>query len=100
MKLGWMQNKTVHAFSADGGKKMDPTMLLQWHYLIFLLPGAVSALLLVLSSLRFGHRGGHIGGHGHVGLHGHAGMHGAHGPAAMNGGYAHPGMHTHAVTHG
>ena len=69
----------------------NATMLLQWHYLIFLLPMGVAALLLLLSTLRLGHNGGH-GGHG-----GHA----PHGPALR--GHApspvapHSGTHTHAA---
>ena len=67
---------------------MDTAKLLQWQYLIYLLPGGVSALLLLLSSLRLGHKGGH-GSHGgqggaHVTTHvahsgGHAAAHTAHG---------------------
>ena len=56
---------------------MDATKLLQWQYLIYLLPGGISALMLLLSSLRMGHRGGHGGGgHGTHGGHGTAGGHG------------------------
>ena len=68
----------------------NATMLLQWHYLIFLLPMGAAALLLLLSALRIGHHSGH-GGHG---MHhavgaptgGHAPAHAApsaaaHGPA-------------------
>ncbi len=50
---------------------MNASELLGWQYLIFLLPMAISALLLLLSSLKLGHRGGH-GGHGHAG-HAHGG---------------------------
>jgi hypothetical protein len=58
-------------------------LLLQWQYLIYLLPLAISALLLLLSSLRLGHRGGQghgirlhapAGGHGHSGMQGHGGL--------------------------
>ena len=56
--------------------------LLQWHYLIFLLPAGVSALLLLLSSVRMGHHGGHAqSGHhsaGHGPGHPHAPASGAH----------------------
>ncbi len=80
--------------------------LLEWEYLIFLLPCGVAALLLLLSSLRLGHHGGHghIGGHGHLGTHGpfgvhaHAGAHGMHGAqsgATHAGGPAH-GQNTHS----
>jgi hypothetical protein len=57
---------------------MDAAKLLQWQYLIYLLPGGISALLLLLSSLRLGHRGGH-GGHSGHGAHsgGHAAAHGS-----------------------
>lgn len=63
------------------------TMLLQWHYLIFVLPMGVAALLLLLSSLRLGHHGGHgsHGGHSSHGpaTHGHtAPRMGAHGSGA------------------
>ncbi len=54
--------------------------LLQWHYLIFLLPMGVAALLLLLSSLRLGHHGGHGGHHAHTPVHG--GTHAAHGGQA------------------
>ena len=53
--------------------------LSQWHYMIFLLPFAVAALFLILSSVRVGHHGGHHGGHGHVGH--------AHAPSGHSGGH-------------
>lgn len=48
---------------------MSASILFEWHYLVFLLPLGASVLLLVLSSLRFGHRGGHArsGGVRHTG---------------------------------
>lgn len=72
----------------------DLSKLLDWQYMIFLLPCGISAFLLLLSSLRLGHHGGHgHAGHGHVGGHAaHAGAgHAAHGASAG---------HTHAAAHG
>jgi hypothetical protein len=48
---------------------MSASILFEWHYLVFLLPLGVSVLLLVLSLLRLGHRGGHSrhGGVRHTG---------------------------------
>ena len=43
----------------------NATMLLHWDYLIFLLPMGIAAILLLLSSLRLGHHGGHGGHHTH-----------------------------------
>jgi hypothetical protein len=64
---------------------MTAALLLQWHYLIFLLPLGVAVLLLVLSTLRLGaHR---VGGHG--GHHTHAsGHHHSHGSVRHAGGQA------------
>ncbi len=68
----------------------NTTMLLQWHYLIFLLPMGIAALLLLLSSLRLGHHGGHGG---HSGPHAHgAEIHG-HAPSAPGAGPAGHGAH-------
>lgn len=67
----------------------NATMLLQWHYLIFLLPMGIAALLLLLSSLRLGHHGGH-GGHG---------GHHAHGPALRGHAPGHSAPHTGANGH-
>lgn len=63
----------------------------QWYYLIYLVPGGVALLLLLLSTLGGGMRHGHAGaGHGHHGM-GHRGAgHGHHAPAA----------HAPAPTHG
>ncbi len=68
---------------------MNATMLLQWHYLIFILPMGAAAVLLLLSSLRLGHHSGHSGHHGPA-LHGHA-------PAAHA---AHAAPHTAPSGHG
>lgn len=43
---------------------MGAASLLQWQTLIFLLPFSISALLLLLASLRLGH---HAGGHATLG---------------------------------
>jgi hypothetical protein len=74
---------------------MNGTTLLQWHYLIFLLPFGLAAFLLLLSSLRLGHR---HGGHGRVAAHSGHGGHGAHataGPAHTHG--AHGGHSGHGA---
>ena len=58
---------------------MEPGTLLQWHYIIFLLPFCLAVLLLLLSSVRTGHhRGAGHARHGHGGLrsHSHAAPHG------------------------
>lgn len=58
---------------------MNASVLLQWHYLIFLLPLGVAAFLLLLSGLRLGGHRGHYGGmrraggHGTQRGHGHSG---------------------------
>ena len=84
---------------------MHVETLLQWHYLIFLLPLGVGALLLLLSSLRLGHHGVHHGGHGNHALthapaapHGHAPVHApAHAPAHSAPAHGHHGpSHNHA----
>jgi hypothetical protein len=51
---------------------MDATVLLQWHYLIFVLPFAVAALMLLLSATHLGH---HAGSHSHgpANAHSHSG---------------------------
>jgi len=72
-------------------------MLLQWHYLIFLLPMGVAALLLLLSTLRLGHHGGHGGGH-HP--HGPALRTHAPGPAAPHAGPHAHGTHAAHATNG
>ncbi|MCW3095033.1 MAG: hypothetical protein JWL77_651 [Chthonomonadaceae bacterium] len=76
---------------------LTATMLLQWHYLIFLLPMGIAALLLLLSSLRLGHHGGHGGAGGHhvhgPALHGHTSTHVA--PHTGTGGHT---AHAHAST--
>ena len=69
---------------------MDATKLLQWQYLIYFLPGGISALLL-LSSLRLGHHGGHHGSSAHSG-HG-----GSTGHGSQTGHSAHAG-HTSTVS--
>ena len=72
---------------------MNTAILLQWHYLIFLLPFGAAALLMLLSGLSIGHHGvGHgvhahgvgASGHGHAagGAHGHAGANGHAAPSA------------------
>lgn len=93
---------------------MNATTLLQWQYMIYLLPLGISALLLLLSSLKLGHRGGHgphLHGHASVGTHTHAVSAPAshshvgaaphapagatpHGPANATGGGARAGTHT------
>lgn len=87
---------------------MDSQLLLQWHYMIYLLPFAIATLFLALTSIRLGgHRsagqgrhasGGHgvryTGGHGHrVGGHGHV-----HHSAHSSGSAPHPQTH-HTHTH-
>jgi len=70
---------------------MTATLLLQWHYLVFLLPLGVAILLLVLSTLRLGaHRaGGHSGHHAHaVGFRHAAGSGHNHGHGATGHRYA------------
>jgi hypothetical protein len=69
---------------------MAAALLLQWHYLVFLLPLGVAILLLVLSTLRFGaHRGGGNSGHHGAGLrHGVGGHHQGHGVGRHAGGQA------------
>jgi hypothetical protein len=71
---------------------MNAALLLQWHYLIFLLPFGVAILLLLLSTMRVGghHARAHGGGHSH----GHGG-----GPNVGGGMRAHGHGH-HAVRHG
>lgn len=71
------------------GSKLSIELLLQWHYLIFLLPFGIALVLLVLSSLRIGHHSSGHRGHGAGGHTAHA-SHGASGPR---------GHHT-ANTHG
>jgi membrane protein implicated in regulation of membrane protease activity len=96
---------------------MDASKLLQWYNLIFWLPMAVAALLLLLTSLRLGHHGGHHGGHGahagHAPTHappvGHAHAPVTHGHAPVAPGHSHgpaaghppaPGSHPSAPAHG
>jgi hypothetical protein len=75
----------------------DATILLQWHYLIFLLPLGTALFLLLLSSLRLGHHSGH-GGHGHVAAHGHAAVHGHAVPHGAHAAGAHAGpVHAHGA---
>src|SRR5437762_3897422 len=71
---------------------MNGTTLLQWHYLIYLLPFGLAAFLLLLSSLRLGHR---HGGHGHHAAHTGHGAHSGH-PAPAAHGHAHA---THTTSH-
>lgn len=73
---------------------MEASKLLQWHYLIYLLPGGISALLLLLTSFRMGHKGGHAGHHSPAG-HSHAAGHGAHTTAP---GHAPPQMAVRTAT--
>ena len=56
---------------------VNPTLLLHWHYLIFLVPFGLAAALLLLSSLKLGHRHGTHTAHAHSGAHANVG----HGPA-------------------
>ena len=74
---------------------MSPDLLLHWHYLIFLVPFGVSALMLLLSSLQFGQHHMAHAGHSHLNLAGgnHAGAH--HGGAIQ----AHGPGHSHAASH-
>lgn len=71
---------------------MSLSLLLHWHYLVFLVPFCVGALLLLLSSLRLGHHHGGHGGHGHA--VGHAG------PIHAGAGHASASAHSSAGTHG
>ncbi len=85
---------------------MNTETLLQWHYLIFLLPFGMAAFLLLLSSLHLGHHGGHGGHHGHAFGHGHAGHapagagHGHGAPGGHAPSHAHAGSHPHTHSHG
>lgn len=63
-------------------------LLLQWHYLIFLLPFGVAAFLLLLTSLRPGH-GHHGGGHHAGGGHYDGHYDGHHGSGMHHAGGAH-----------
>jgi hypothetical protein len=83
---------------------MNTQSLLQWQNLIFLLPLCVAALLLLLSSLKLGHRGGHHHPGGHAPAHphpvgaGHAAPHApvhAPGPASGHVGHHSPSGHHH-----
>jgi hypothetical protein len=84
---------------------MNPSDLLQWHYMIFLLPFGLSTLMLLLSSVRLGHS---HGGHGHVGArgmgHGLRGHGTAHTPSGAHAGHAqgqgHPSTAGAAHRHG
>lgn len=83
---------------------MAPLILLQWHYLIFIVPCGLSALFLLLSTVRLGHHGvqGHIGAHGGASAHTHAvvahhSVDSAHGAGAH--GLDHPVPRVHAQTH-
>jgi hypothetical protein len=72
---------------------------LQWYGLIFVLPAAVSVLVLLLSGLS-----GHGGGHGHGGVGHDVGLHHAHGMGDLHGGHAHAGGglhggHAHGAAH-
>jgi len=82
----------------------EATILLQWHYLIFLLPLGMALLLLLLSSLRLGHHSGHGAHavtHGHAAVHGHAAPHGTHATGAPAGpSHAHGAAGAHAQPHG
>lgn len=81
---------------------MATSPLLQGHYLIFLLPLGAAALLLVLSSLRFGggHRGlrSQGGGNAHGRGHHHAARHAAT-TARHVGGKGHTGATAHPHPH-
>jgi hypothetical protein len=77
---------------------MGLASLLQWQTLIFLLPFSISALLLLLASLRLGHHGGHhTGGHamsGHAHDVGTAVGHHASGPDVGSHAIGHQGTDT------
>ena len=84
---------------------MKLELLLQWNYLLFLVPFALSALMLVLSSFRIGHHsGGGARHHAPATSHGHAHSHGASGHGAkVQGSTTHAQTHTHnshATKHG
>ena len=73
---------------------MNASEYLQWYFLIYLLPGGVSLLLLVLSVLGGAHH--HGGGHGHGPTHSLGGPHAAgHHPSA--GHHSSAGPHPHAA---
>lgn len=80
---------------------MSASVLFEWHYLIFLLPLGVSVLLLVLSSVRLGHRGGHhrSGGIRQTGSSAprvsHGGVRGAHHHSQAGGKSAHTSTRAH-----
>jgi hypothetical protein len=67
---------------------LKPALLLHWHYLIFLAPFGVAAMMLLLSSLRLGHRHGHRPGPAHSSAHPASATHGhgAHSGVRMGGG--------------
>ncbi|HLI47336.1 MAG TPA: hypothetical protein VKV18_01415 [Chthonomonas sp.] len=72
---------------------MGLASLLQWQTLVFLLPFSISALLLLLASLRLGHHGGHHAG-GHA-MFGHAHDVGT----AVGHHAAGPGVGSHTISH-
>lgn len=79
---------------------LSAELLTKWYYLIFLLPLGVSALLLLLSSVRMGHHSGVHGGHSAHGGHGTTGGHRGAVPGHASSG--HPGAHalqSHTVSH-
>lgn len=80
---------------------MDATVLLQWHYLIFVLPFAVAAMMLLLSATHLGHHAGSHGHAGHAGGHGvsHSGTHGAPAHGGHAGSHPHAGSHRHNGKH-
>ena len=73
---------------------MNTSLLLHWHYLVFLVPFGLSAALLLLSALRVGH------GHGHHAGHGHAVVHGASAAGGMSRGVGGHSGATHGPAHG
>src|SRR6202022_3433222 len=72
---------------------METMTILQWQYLIFVLPSGIAALLLLLSSLHLGHHTGHG-----LRMHGHAPAHGGHMPTAGHAAHA-PAAHGHGAAH-
>src|SRR5579871_4473240 len=75
-------------------------LLMQWYYLIFLLPLGVSAVLLLLSSVRMGHHSGVHGGHTAPGGNGISSGHASHGAVGGHSGAGHgPSGGGHAGSH-
>jgi hypothetical protein len=78
---------------------MKPAELLQWYYMIFLVPFCASAMLLVLSSLHGGRRHGGHGGQAHSAPHGfRIGGHVTGGHVSGHGAQAGAGPHHAAIS--